>query len=718
MSGESASRAANFLHQTSEFLFFVIVLSLPWELFQRIPSITVTLTKAASALFIVCAIAQRILERNWTFRRTGLELPLVAFAALCALSVMTTIDRKLTQYLLILYAQYLVLFYAVVWHVSSAAQAKRLLLLFSLSSAGVGVLAIACRLGMLYPTLVTTYVPLGVRATPDTWDAIATRMVPAGEDYNQSVLAPLLAFVTCTVAIFCKTSLPRDAAILGTILLGSFAAIGVALSRSSIALCVAAVIAMALLTALRPERRSSAVRNSAFVIVALLTISAIAMPDVLQRFTLIGGTRDPSLEGRMATYRAAVALVPRHLVFGSGLGTGDAAIAASEFSAQAKGVVIHNLPLRFLLELGLAGLAAYLWLWFALFQRLGSRVTNCSEDERLHRNQHLAIFIAVFLVTMLMPFSALSLYPVLLGVAFGPIVNTGHAMTIIGTRRLLIPAAILVGLVVIANILAFQFLARRADAWCDLMHRASQAEQEGRFAAAEKLYHQALDKDPTHGKSPMWNRALAVFDYPFIVRQMHVTRAQLDSVAAACFGVGRANLMQGNGSEAASYLSVATKQDPRFAQAIDNLGDLEWVQGAFAESIEYYEQAVSQSQLPGNEAMRSIVELRSAQIAVLLANGDVPSKLFAARLLRRNGQWTKATQIYADVLAADSENADALFHLGIAAEIEGRAEEAHRMYEKSLLAAPDHLGAALRLKRITVPEQDPNVETVPKAMLP
>ena len=52
-------------------------------------------------------------------------------------------------------------------------------------------------------------------------------------------------------------------------------------------------------------------------------------------------------------------------------------------------------------------------------------------------------------------------------------------------------------------------------------------------------------------------------------------------------------------------------------------------------------------------------------------------------------------------MAADPSNAEALFHVGIAAEIEGNHDVATASYEKALQASPGYVAAAVRLGKLT-----------------
>ncbi|NUM56311.1 MAG: O-antigen ligase family protein [Candidatus Hydrogenedentes bacterium] len=680
-----------------ECLLHVIVLSLPWELFQRIPYTNVTLTKAASVLFILCSFVRcRPLEGKWAFRKLGVELPVLAFAAACGLSIIGSLDREATTRLLIMYLSYLVLFYAVAAHVRTAAHARRLMMVFAVSCGAVGLLAVACRVGLLYPTLVATSVPLGVRATPDMWDAVATRMAPAGEDFNQSVLSPLLAFVACAFVLFDQSSSKRVARIMALALFGSFAAIVVAISRTSIAICVAAVVLLVGASLLRRESRKKTLWFAVPFVAVLLAGAIVATPRLSERFSLLTGERDPSLEGRIVAYRAALSLAPNHLILGAGLGAENEAIAASPYAAQTKGMGIHNLPLKFLLELGIAGLIAYLWLWYAIARRLLLRTTDELQELWLHRRQFLGIATTVFLITMLMPFAALSLYPVMLALALGPLAMRGGPEELPAKPVWLAAGVLIMASVVTANLVNYQQLTGDAEQWCDGLHRGAQAEREGRYVDAAAHYASAKKYDGSAQRESLWRRAAAVFDYPFIRDEMGLLRDPNRLSLVCSFGLGRAKLLANDSRAAAVELQYVYMADPNFTESCNVLADALWSLGSFADSVRTY--AWARTIAERTEPMRPIVDAENARIETLMSSSATDDRLFAARLLRRIGRWDEARAIYSEVIVWEPANAEALYHLGIAAEIDGNTLAATEFYDKAVQSAPDQVGAAMRLE--------------------
>ena len=104
----------------------------------------------------------------------------------------------------------------------------------------------------------------------------------------------------------------------------------------------------------------------------LLAIGALAGPKHLrERFLTMGNPEDPTVKERVYMWRSGLTIWREHPVLGVGPGELKRVYeryALPEAVKKRTGHV-HNTPLQMLVERGVLGLAAWLWIWVAFFAR-------------------------------------------------------------------------------------------------------------------------------------------------------------------------------------------------------------------------------------------------------------------------------------------------------------------------------------------------------------
>ena len=682
-------------------LVLAIAVGLPWDLFQRVPPFEVTVTKAAGAVLVLVVAARMVIERRRRAPRTGIEAPMLVLLGVIGLASLASEDRSVSFAQLEVYATYFLIYCAVAGVVSSAARGRMVSAAFVASSAGVGTLAIACRLGLATPTLVDATRITGRWTTQEAWFDLTSRMAPASSDFNQGALPLLAAFC---LALFLIVAGKKGRAWPGlTAGLLALAGIVIALSRSSILLALGLGVAFILFGFRRGTRRA-VLGFAASAAVAVVVLAALMGPaGVLQRITKLAVERDSSYESRVAAFEAGLALLPGYWITGTGPGASDGVIAKSSYGARVGGITIHSVPFKLLVETGVAGLAALLWLyWRAL--RLHLRGLKSTSDElRRHSAAFIALGATMFLITLVQPFMTLALFPFLLGVAAGPLAARDGGGEPDGPPRMwVITSAAFVAGVVIGNALDFYRTVERARPFAETLVTAALAEQSGDWAAAQSAYSnagnllKADDQGPLH-EMRYYGQAAEVLDVAYAYQRMGVRYRRLNPLAALCYGQGCVEAALGYAPLAIMRLNAAAEFEPRLAQAHFTAAEFLWDLGAYTEALEEYAKARSLETVRENAEFRQFVAPMDSYIAATEGRSDTGEQLRRAQFLRRRARWPEAVEEYTRVVEREPECAEALFNLGVQSKAEGSREKAREFFTRALAASPAHYETAREL---------------------
>ncbi len=658
------------------FLLLTVALALPWELFQRIPGTDITLTRIAGAVLILLVAAKKLRTRKFSLSRTGFEFPILVLLLAVAVSVIFSADRPVSLKLLCVYISYVLFFYAVSETIDSTRAAKALCTAFCASAALLSLLAISCHLHFLVPTLVDTLLKTSLRVTPEKWNELGTRMAVAGDDFNQGALPMLAALALVLFGAYEKSNGLR--ASLLRVLGSAFLVCGIftTLSRTSIIIAVILVVAaLAFSTRGKPKLRPH-------LVALLLLLAAIAYSGFWQRMLLLISNQDPSMAGRMGAYLAALKLLPRYALLGTGIGVSDSVIAASEHAQLAGGVTIHSVPFKLLIECGVFGLVAYLWLCFKALTRLAKRAV--SPNDYTLAKPLLAMWLAFFFTTLVQPFAALPIFPFFFGISCGALFakrkskETGPG-TAPSIRSTVIASVALVFLVVGFNVFSYQLCAKKVAAFVNVMESGVMAEQRGDWKQASDLYTKADSLVSGFENHRFSHLAIKVYDFDSILETMAVSPGQNSYASfATTLARGHVSYVQGGLSQAEDDFRKSIQRAPQKRIAHYALAETLWDAGKFSEALKEYD-------LASDKSIEAAADL------------DIAGLLEHARKLRRLGRWEDALELYKTILSTHPDEPDALFNMGVEAEIKGDFEAGKKAYAHAYRSSPQHRQSITRL---------------------
>lgn len=703
-------------------LFFALLALWPWELFQRLPYLGVTAVALGGAALIALG-ALRAWVLGARHLRTGIEAPLLLFAAACAQSVVHSADRAASLALLQQYATHAALFYACVLFVPDARAARRGAVVFLASCVALGIWSALCASGAAHPALLDATRHLETRAAEGLRDGPFVRVAAATLDYNQAAL-PLALSVPLAIGLLRGRFLGMLAPLAAAALLAGVAA---AFSRSTLIALAVYGIAIAGIAAHRrrtgrvtPEPDPSAgggVRGfpwrgalaAAIACAALLALlGAGYLPALAERFQRGIASYDPSYHSRIHVLQIAWELLPRYFWLGTGLDASDPVIATRADWEAWRGITLHSVPLKILLETGVLGFAAYLWIAGVVLYRVARRHASPL------RGAFLGAAGVLLALQSVQPFMALSLYPLLLALVLGPIApGRGEAAGVpeaaparfgawAGAAKACI-ALLCAGAIAAPNAASYQERAGAALDYANAIDAAQSAERAGAWDAAASLYAHARDIAEAEALREHRYDAIALSaaqaEKAFMLmglRPLAGDPGELTRRArwrresggrpdpgfpplghAARYGAARSLAAAGQIPDSIAALSSALADDPGFPEAWDLLAELYWLSGAFPESAAARNRAAeAPPPLPDDAAL--------------------PELLAHARALLRHGKVDEARRACRLVLEAQSQSAEAHFLLGAAAEFEGDPAAAWRHYGQALDLLPEHGEAAQR----------------------
>lgn len=712
-----------FLPRACRALLAVVAVSLPWELYQRTPVAGLTLTKLAGVLVILGAGIHWARHGHGRFPRTGLEGPIALFLLMGVASASYSLDRASTLFHLRIYVSYAVFFYALVYLLKSPAASVRLAWAYVVSSAAVAGLTVLCAAGWLRPTLWGTASWAQQRLIEEWRDGLPMRMVGASGDFNFAAMTLLVAFGASLFLVRRKKrGLPIRLGLAG-LRLALLAGILLTMSRSGLVVAGLLFVSWAAREVYRRGLKWASVPAAALVLAALIYVGDDFVEILADR---AGGgiTRDDgSIRGRLRVYEVGLALLPEYGLLGCGLGATDAAMARSPYAEEAV-MTLHSIPFKVLLELGVAGFAAYVWFLIALARAAATPMVRAGPGEaRRLKTAFLAMAGVCFLMTAVQPFALSSLYPFVLGLGLGPAVSRkrsgenlqdAEAVEPLGWGPLM-AAGVALAVVVIPNVVAFQRSTVRVERFGDALAEALEAERMLDWQRAARAGAVAgWLADPGAGvisgvgpgarlaypdqklpSVPYFEFAEAVVDLKPLYVGLGIPFDDPAPAGAAAYAQGRALMAARRLDEAASAYARAWDAESRLGYLAFDLAEAFWTARRYGRSLELYEKA-GDAAGDGRGGMHGRrVEQLEARLEALASAGGEAAALEAAAIQRRLGRWEEAVAGYARVLERFHGCGDALFHLGLAAELAGRRDEALGFYARCLEAQPEHYEAGL-----------------------
>jgi len=120
----------------------------------------------------------------------------------------------------------------------------------------------------------------------------------------------------------------------------------------------------------------------------VLGLAALGGPQQLrQRFLTMGDPADPTVKERVYMWRTGLTMWRRHPMLGLGPGgvKREYERHALPEAVKKRAAHVHNTPLQILVERGVLGLAAWLWIWAAFFAKGIGQLRRLSQDAARER---------------------------------------------------------------------------------------------------------------------------------------------------------------------------------------------------------------------------------------------------------------------------------------------------------------------------------------------
>ena len=232
---------------------------------------------------------------------------------------------------------------------------------------------------------------------------------------------------------------------------------------------------------------------------------------------------------------------------------------------------------------------------------------------------------------------------------------------------------------------------------------AVQHQRNHRFAEAEQLYHQVLEKQPDHPEALYGLGTLSIeMEQPQIAEQWLSTASQVqpDSVKI-WFSLGNLRFSQSQWYQAQEAYQKAIALRPDAAPIYNNLGYALQQQGLFDQAIAYYQKCL---EIQPNCA-EADVNLGNA----LQVQGKLPpeKQVYYAQLnhklglaRKKAGDMKMAVDYYRKALTIKPDLVEAHYNLGEVLQEQGELSEALACYQKALELNPQHQEAQMNLEKI------------------
>ena len=600
------SRAALAMRQIAMAVLVGLAIALPWELLQRIPFTSTTLAKVLGGTLVLLALFTWICEGAAIRRlpRPGLAGYIVFFLYACIASYVFSADQAATLFQFRVYVTYFLSFYAICFFVDSIASARRLMLYYLASSIGVAAITILCFCGLLWPAFWQT-ASWSVQPLLLEWrSGVIMRMAAVSADLNQGVVPLLVAAVIGLYVYPARAADRRRRLAWGCIQIVLATAILISMSRSAL-LLLAALYAW---YGLRHFKRTHiAFGAGTFLLIGFAAY--VALPELstsLIARVAGGGVGDAgSIEGRAQVYRLALAVLPRYYLLGCGLGASDAALASSTYAKDAI-ITIHSVPLKFSIEIGVWGLLAYLLLVWIGMRRLRAAIagSETADASDLYRAT-LVISVLLFLFTCIQPFPYLPSYPLLAGLAFGPLARmrrgsnlaqspVGAVTTAVRRIAIVVPCAVVCAIGV--NCALYQQCASAVERYCDALRAGSQAESRGQYLAALEAYGRAwfIGKATEVGGAHRFldDAKLVVDTYPYTM-EIGIVQREVSLPGTAAFAAARVAISMSDAALAEKWGQRAFDAGDAFDFLAYDLAEFYWQRGEYASAFPLYAKAAA-----------------------------------------------------------------------------------------------------------------------------
>ncbi len=415
---------------------------------------------------------------------------------------------------------------------------------------------------------------------------------------------------------------------------------------------------------------------------------------------------DWSLTTRTMTYKAALSIVPKFALLGTGLGNSDSFVQAAVTSPEAKNATVHSVPLKILLELGIIGFVASIAFAVASIRAPLREVRQWDNANAALDRAYLSAVAVAFCTMVFQPFIALMIYPFVIALGHGR--SPGEPTRKISKRSArvgLCAALVVVALVIASNTFMFQ---RAAAQWAEIggqLAYAIEAESKGNYSSATERYleakHLALERDPPPRKYTHLTPELRkLIDFERLEESIRIDNNQPIAHTVAAFGAARCYLSAGKFEASGPAFAAILGTEPGWAAAWFLYAESCWRAGAFAEAIHAYGRAAKANTAPLSQAYANA--LIPSDPSPMVVSGDIAADTWiaAAERYRLRGEWDRAVACAKYTIAISPANAHAHFLLGVDAETRGDVEAAIAAYQFAIRNNANHLQARDRFKML------------------
>jgi len=324
-------------------LFTIIVVLSPQEAFPALGELHIARAAAVLAVIALLVAALRGARIVPPYRGVYLVGALAAWAV--TIIPFSVWPGGCVQFVLDTYLKTVVVFWLVTASVTSVANLRRVAWVLSLTMIPLAIVAVRNYLSGVY-----------IEGSEGEAARILVYQANVANDPNSLALMLNLIMPLSIGLLFGETSRGRRVVLVGAIVVGVWAVIATFSRGGFVTL---AVIGLVYLWKLRGRSERGWV--VAAIIVALMALPAV--PDAYwERLgTIIHYEEDPtgSSQARWENAMAAIAFVSRHPLFGAGIGMDN--VAVDEIMGN-NTLNVHNVFLQHAVDLGLPGLALFVWL--------------------------------------------------------------------------------------------------------------------------------------------------------------------------------------------------------------------------------------------------------------------------------------------------------------------------------------------------------------------